>query len=73
MQRRTLMRSASLGSGAMVAAGTLAAPAILRTRAYIEANWKENYTSADSLLTQGVRQLASRWRPRPVWRGMIPR
>ncbi len=31
MQRRTLMRSASLGSGAMVAAGTLAAPAIAQS------------------------------------------
>ncbi len=31
-----------------------ATPSILRTRAYIEANWKENYASADSLLRASV-------------------
>jgi tRNA A-37 threonylcarbamoyl transferase component Bud32 len=38
----------------------LATPAILRTRAYIEASWKENYAGADSMLRESVRQLAAR-------------
>jgi tetratricopeptide (TPR) repeat protein/tRNA A-37 threonylcarbamoyl transferase component Bud32 len=37
----------------------VAAPAILRTRAYIEANWKENYAGADSMLRESVDQLAA--------------
>ncbi len=37
-----------------------ASPAILRTQAYIEANWKANYAGADSLLRQSVGQMASR-------------
>jgi len=36
-----------------------ALPSILRTRAYIEANWKENYAGADSMLQAGVRLLAA--------------
>ncbi len=37
-----------------------ATPAIMRTRAYIEANWKENYAGADSLLLASVIQLTAR-------------
>ncbi len=44
----------------------LANASILRTRAYIEANWKENYTGADSLLRQSVGQLAAREGSRTV-------
>ncbi len=44
----------------------VAAPAILRTRAYIEANWKENYAGADSMLRQSVSQLAARSTDRGV-------
>ena len=32
----------------------LAAPTVLRTQAYIEANWKENYSGADEMLRQSV-------------------
>ena len=35
------------------------APGILQTRAYIDANWKEDYASADSLLRESVGLLAS--------------
>ncbi len=44
----------------------LANASILRTRAYIEANWKENYTGADSLLRQSVGQLSAREGSRAV-------
>lgn len=44
----------------------LAAPTILRTRAYVETNWKENYPGADSLLRQSVDLLAARSGDRKV-------
>ena len=43
-----------------------AAPEILRTRAYIEANWNENYAGADSMLRLAVDQLAVRTGDRTV-------
>jgi non-specific serine/threonine protein kinase/serine/threonine-protein kinase len=36
------------------AATSRATPSILRTQAYIESNWRENYTAADSLLRRSV-------------------
>jgi len=36
------------------AVSALTAPAILRTRAYIQANWKEDFAGADSLLRRSV-------------------
>ena len=38
----------------------MASPEILRTRAHIEAQWKENYAGADALLGAAVSQLAAR-------------
>jgi non-specific serine/threonine protein kinase/serine/threonine-protein kinase len=43
-----------------------AAPEILRTRAYIEANWRENYSGADSMLHAAVVRLAARPEDRTV-------
>ena len=48
------------------AAAGLAAPEILRARAYIEANWKENYAGADSMMGTAVSQLATRAGDRTV-------
>jgi hypothetical protein len=42
------------------AAIDIASPEVLRTRAYIEANWKENYAGADSMLAVAVQRLADR-------------
>ncbi|MCC6652736.1 MAG: tetratricopeptide repeat protein [Candidatus Eisenbacteria bacterium] len=39
---------------------SMAAPAIMRTRAYIEANWRENFAGADSLLLASFTQLSTR-------------
>ena len=38
----------------------MATPAILRTQAYIESHWKEDYAGADSLLRMSVAKLAAR-------------
>jgi serine/threonine protein kinase len=46
--------------GAKAPVVSSAAPSILRTQAYIEANWRENYAAADSLLRQSVGALAAR-------------
>jgi eukaryotic-like serine/threonine-protein kinase len=45
----------------------VASPSILRTRAYIEANWKDNYVGADSMLSESVRELVAH----PTDRGLI--
>jgi hypothetical protein len=44
----------------------IAAPSILRTRAYIEANWKENFAGADSMLHESVHLLSARSTDRGV-------
>jgi tetratricopeptide (TPR) repeat protein/tRNA A-37 threonylcarbamoyl transferase component Bud32 len=48
----TMVASAKTGTSA-------AAPEVMRTRAYIEANWKENYAGADAMLGSAVRYLTS--------------
>lgn len=58
-QAMDLSRRTGVGTG-------LAEASILRTRAYIEANWKENYTGADSLLHKSVGGLSARSGERAV-------
>ncbi|HEV2105521.1 MAG TPA: protein kinase [Candidatus Eisenbacteria bacterium] len=48
------------------AATGLAPPEILRTRAYIDANWREDYAAADASLGTAVAQLAARTDDRTV-------
>jgi len=62
----TLARRAGDIVKASGTANGLASPEVYRTRAYIEANWKENYARADSLLGLSVRELESRAGDRTV-------
>uniref|UniRef100_A0A832I117 Serine/threonine protein kinase n=1 Tax=Eiseniibacteriota bacterium TaxID=2212470 RepID=A0A832I117_UNCEI len=48
------------------AGAALAAPEVLRTRAYIESRWRENFAAADSLLAAAVALLAARASDRSV-------
>ncbi len=54
-----IARRAGSGAG-------LAAPEILRTRAYIVSNWREDFATADSLLGAAVGQLAGRSTERAI-------
>ena len=59
-QADTLARRAEGIVRGLKADGGLASPEVYRTRAYIEASWKENYRRADSLLALAVSQLEAR-------------
>ena len=59
-QADTLARRAGDIVRGLKASGGMASPEVFRTRAYIEANWRENYGRADSLLGLSVRELEAR-------------